>query len=354
MSAVLDVARGAYFTVRGRTSPKRTMSGHNGGVCALAFFKDGRRAVIGSGDHTLRIWDVQKGVLIARPLEGHKGVRSVAVSPDNKLVASGGDNVLLWDAMSRHVRMFGQPEGHTDWVQSVCFSPNGKRLSSGSDDKTAVIWDVETGTVLATLKGHRSSVHSVAFSPDGLKLATRSSDRTIRVWRTDNAESILEIDDNYLVRSVVWSSDGQQLVSASDDRTVKFWDSSTGLQIGPPCIGHTHNVSSIAISTDGSFIATASNDKTVRLWSTKTHQQIGRALEHPDWDSSLAISPNGALLMSGGADGKVRLWSIENILKEHKVEERLDGDHEPERGRVPTDATTIVGFRLSSKIPFRI
>ena len=173
-------------------------------------------------------------------------------------------------------------------------------------------------------------------------------DRTIRVWRTEpnNTELLLQIDAHQdCVASVVWSPDGQQLLSASYDKTAKFWDSSTGLQIGQPCTGHTRNIFHVAISVDGSFIATASHDKTVRLWSTETHKQIGRALEHSDRVVCLAISPNGALLINGGEDGKVRLWSIKNTIEQYKAEERRKYDREHEQHRLLAGATVIVRRR---------
>ena len=170
MSAVIDIARNTYLSVRGRPSPgrpylKQTMRGHTDVVREAAFFKDGRRAVTGSDDRTLQIWDVQKGVLAAGPFEGHTNrVRSVTVSPDDNLIASGGydKTIIIWD-VERQQKVFDPLVKHTDWVRSVCFSYDGKRLASGSNDKTVVIWDVGTGAVLATLEGHGNWVLSVAF-----------------------------------------------------------------------------------------------------------------------------------------------------------------------------------------------
>ena len=47
------------------------MRGHTDVVREAAFFEDGRRAVTGSDDRTLQIWDVEKVALVAGPFEGH-------------------------------------------------------------------------------------------------------------------------------------------------------------------------------------------------------------------------------------------------------------------------------------------
>jgi len=304
------------------------MRRETGRVGGLAFFNDGRRAVTGSWDETLGIWDVQKGILLGELLQGHQGgVTSVAVSPDDKRIASGGQDgtVIIWD-VERKQTVF-KLDKHADKVNCVCFSPDGKRLASGSNDGTAVIWDSETGTIFTTLvvQGKVGRwVTSLAFSRDGLKLASTTMSGMIRVYRTDNGELLLKFKAHKIwVCGIVWSPDGgQPLISASHDKTVKFWNSSTGRQIGQPCIGHTDWIYSLAIASDGSFIATASNDKTIRLWCTKTYQQIGQPLELPSAVVCVAISTNGALLASGPWGGNSYLWSIGNTLYRQDGQER--------------------------------
>ncbi|MCS7159433.1 MAG: WD40 repeat domain-containing protein, partial [Gemmatales bacterium] len=65
---------------------------------------------------------------------------SVAVTPDGRYVVSGsGDNtVRLWDLSSgQAVQRF---TGHTESVLSVAVSPDGRYVVSGSDDKTVRVW----------------------------------------------------------------------------------------------------------------------------------------------------------------------------------------------------------------------
>jgi len=66
----------------------RTLEGHKDWVNAVAVTPDGRRAVSGSGDRALRLWDLESGQTI-RVLEVLMGeVSAVAATPDGRYVVS--------------------------------------------------------------------------------------------------------------------------------------------------------------------------------------------------------------------------------------------------------------------------
>jgi WD40 repeat protein len=97
---------------------------------------------------------VEKRVFVGGPFKGHSDcVISVAISPDDRWIASGGGDggIIIWDVDSKQM-VFKLLVKHTGWVSSLCFSPDGERLASRSNDSTVIIWDTETGTVLSTLQ----------------------------------------------------------------------------------------------------------------------------------------------------------------------------------------------------------
>ena len=75
---------------------------------------------------------------------------SVAFSPDGQTIVSGsGDHTIkLWN-LERGEEIYTL-RGHQAWVSSVAFSPDGQTVVSGSGDHTIKLWDVATGNWLAT------------------------------------------------------------------------------------------------------------------------------------------------------------------------------------------------------------
>ena len=78
------------------------MEGHGREVTSVSITPDGRRAVSGSWDKAVRVWDLENGACL-RMLDGHGDiVTAVSVTPDGRRAVSGGeDNTLrVWDLES--------------------------------------------------------------------------------------------------------------------------------------------------------------------------------------------------------------------------------------------------------------
>src|SRR5262249_52774451 len=131
---------------------------------------------------------------------GHLGpVHGLAVSPDGRWVASGGEDraVLVWDNLTgARVRAL---DGHATGVSCVAFSPDGRLLAAGtrgSDSKDnplppeLKLYDPESAREVRALGGPTRELKSLAFSPDGRLLAAGGNDQKVRLWEVPSGREV--------------------------------------------------------------------------------------------------------------------------------------------------------------------
>ena len=165
---------------------------HMGPITSLAY------GVSGSGDRTVRTWDLMKGQEIAT-FAGHaEGVNAVAVSPDDRWLASGSDDatIKVWPIKDGKLDPDREPltlEKHTKPVTSLTFTPDGKRLISGSQDQKLMVWNLQKMSMDFMIPGHKNWINSVLLL-DARTVVTASDDLTVAVWNLETGMEIGRVD----------------------------------------------------------------------------------------------------------------------------------------------------------------
>ncbi|MCG7852084.1 MAG: DUF4062 domain-containing protein [Methanosarcinaceae archaeon] len=254
-----------------RKKPVHILKGHSRRVQAVAVTPDGRLAVSGSFDKTLKVWDLEAGVEL-------------------------------------HTL-----KGHSDWVQAVAVTPDGRLAVSGSVDKTLKVWNIEAGAEVHTLAGHKYQIGAVAITSNGRWAisSTEIKQGILKTWDIERGSEYRTIQTglDYGTRALAITPDGRWALTGSDDWALKVWDltSPDVSQVQKP---HKSMVLAVAVTPDGRWAASISQDKTLKVWDLKTGTELQTVTNDKYMTQKMALMPDGCRAVSGSDDMTLKVIDL--------------------------------------------
>lgn len=240
---------------------------------------------------------------------GHVGgVSAVAFAPDGRAVTGSEDGgVAIWDSVTG--AQLGAFEGHAAPVSAISLSPDARLVLTASLDGTASVWDAATGAEITRLVGHDGGVLSAMFSADGKLILTAGEDGTARLWRARDGAQRHSFADGHDPLRAALSPDAKRVATASAAGHVRVSDAETGAEV-TLLRGHALGVTFVAFTPDGERIVTAGDDHTLRVWSAETGAELRRISTEAEQISCVGLSPDGRFAIVGGY-GMARGWDLE-------------------------------------------
>ncbi|MCX5379855.1 WD40 repeat domain-containing protein [Streptomyces sp. NBC_00091] len=185
----------------------------------VAYSPDGRLLALTTLDGQVTVHDARTLVPVEGPFNPVRpGPRTeVVFSPDSRLLAVLGKEVLLWDTARRRL------VGRRTEAGKAAFSSDAHIMALIEDDGAAVsISDPWTGEPVAEpLTGRLHRCAHLALAPDGRLLATVGYDGTGQLWDLSTGQPVGRTLTG--VTSVAFSPDGTLLTSAHIDGTLRLW-----------------------------------------------------------------------------------------------------------------------------------
>jgi WD40 repeat protein len=310
-------ARSALITAD-EDSYRGQLTGHKSAATAMAVSQDGRIAVTGGRDGTLRIWDVPHRRQLAVLAGGGQWYHSVSMSDDGRFMSAvelQHNTVSLWD-LSTRTKIFTPAEA----AISTAVSPDG-RMFAASVAGGVQVWDTHSFAPVARLPV--SATLNMAFSPDGGEIAVAVAN-TVEVYRLSDGTKIATLTgsprqtklspgtvDTSTVTSMDFDKSGDMLASSSPDGAVRLWNTGNWTQTRVLNMPEQSVTDAVLLSPDGRLVVAGGTGADLEIWDTETGDLV-QGLVPPNHAAffALALTGDGHTLLSTTDSGPVIVWSL--------------------------------------------
>jgi WD40 repeat protein/predicted Ser/Thr protein kinase len=193
---------------------------------SLVFSRDQKTLFSSGHDAKISLWEVSSGTLLKQFEDGPQKLECLALSANQRWLASGswGGGLRLRDLHSSNPH--GQSlAGHFENINSVAFSPDNRYLASVSNDGSLRIWEVNSGKLLAATESCTGPLNGLAWSPDAERLAYAGQNGDLKLWHTDLREELLTLrGSGEAIRCLWWSPDGSEIYAGGFNGSLQVWE----------------------------------------------------------------------------------------------------------------------------------
>ncbi len=130
----------------------------------------------------------QQGAQLLRFQVGSFGNTSLALSPDDSVLASAANDGMIHEWDLETTGLIRRWQAHEIPVSTIEYSPDGKLLASADGRGELRIWNPDTGEMEFSQDAHFGNIRDIEFSSDGQLVATAGHDGMVRIWRIPSVD----------------------------------------------------------------------------------------------------------------------------------------------------------------------
>lgn len=174
---------------------------HDRPLLSCRFDPGGKFCFTGAHDEFVQRWDMTSGEKLT--MRGHRSwVRSMDFRPQQPSLYSGdyAGSLIEWAYQEKEPKAVRTIPAHDGWVRTVCVTSDGKMVATGGNDNLVRVWSTETGEKLHEFAGHERHVYSVTFHPDGKQLVSADLIGVIKHWNLETGKAERELDAKILTK----------------------------------------------------------------------------------------------------------------------------------------------------------
>ncbi|RWS11910.1 hypothetical protein B4U79_00657, partial [Dinothrombium tinctorium] len=314
----------------------------NAVITCVKFADDSCRAILGTGDGKLFVYETHSARLI-QTLTGHQDmITSILTQKEDKyLITCGGNKIIIWNFYARKSletygtfltgstqqsssvgtqqpqtnrnQTFTRPpskklkkvENHKEPITCLDVSRDGNFAVTGARDGLVKIWQLSTGETHTTLVGHSGAVTCVAFAPNGVFCVSGGEDQTLRIWGLTLGLVVSSFKEQNKIVTVSISGDSRRILSVDSQGIHKLWQADTGNQL---IVVQKQNCK-VKLFGNIVFSISGKNDNSVRFWSIY-EPESEKVVSHTEPINCYTVTHDCQTIITGSQDMSLKVWEV--------------------------------------------
>ncbi len=240
-------------------------------------------------------------------------VRSVAYSPQMKMLAAGDDDGNVQLINMKKMQRIGSLGSHSDVILGIAFA-NKHILAASGDSTVSLVNTADEYNVDLVLKGHKPStaVAGLAVHPSSKMAATVGDDRSVRLWDLERGTCAMNKTLRARFFGVAWLPDALALVGS---RTVQIHRLEDNFE-SPMAVDPDDGASWTAVRVDGGLLFLGDSMGRVYCFNTVSGELVDVIKAHDQRVKAIDVIrfakdgyPFVVTVGAGVTESGVALWS---------------------------------------------
>ena len=243
---------------------RASVAAHDRPARAVAYSPDGLILASGGDDGRVRLWDAERGVLLAEAPTVPDAVTALTFTSDGYLLAGDARGV---------VRRLDASSGAEHWAalgsaSVTALATDGADLAAVGTFREVMLLDAVTGVERLRLTGLDDWIRAIRFDPQVGEMAVADGE-TIKILERGSNSLLREIEPEAgLVTALAYQPHLGELAIGAYQRA-HLRDPTGSLRLGRVIDAHIDWIRALAYSPDGALLATVGDDRALRFWITR-------------------------------------------------------------------------------------
>jgi WD40 repeat protein len=287
---------------------------HQSAVRAVEVTADGSRAISGSDDGDIRVWDIDNMRVSLKVESGSRAITGLALAPDQTrvLVAASGGDLAIWDLRSG--TLVRSIPGRLNETIKVCWLDNELLVQVDTSGHVSIFVALDTAPGGPSGPTVGSAVTAAALVPDRPQLITGHGDGICRLWDIGSLEKVREFKHvGSPIRAVAASADAGIVAAVDVSNVLVVWNLDTAVEQRrkipfASASGSSSEITGLAMPERATVVIAWKNGN-IEVYDVPSG--TSSTVRSPLTDLlCLKVTPDGKRAVTGQGDGSVTVWNL--------------------------------------------